>query len=87
MSLALPMPEMPPDAAIDIVVAAFAELLYAPALAVVCRLRPTGDVVAVNACYDTLPAMLAVWACSDETTTAEAHPTGPLTAEEEEDVR
>jgi len=78
------MPEMPSNAAIDIVVAAFADLLYAPALAVVCRLRPTGDVVGVNSYDSTLPAMLAVWACSDEATTAEAHPTGPLTAEEEE---
>lgn len=85
--MSLAMPDMPANAAIDIVVAAFAELLHAPTLAVVCRLRPTGDVVAVNAYNETLPAMLAVWACEDEATTAEAHPTGPLTAEEEGDVR
>lgn len=78
------MPDMPRNAAIDILVAAFAEVLYAPALAVICRLRQGGDVIAVNTYDDAVPAMLAVWACEDEATTAEAHPTGPLTPEEDE---
>lgn len=85
MSLAMPMPEMPPNAAIDILVAAFSELLYSPALAVICRLRVGGDVIGVNTYTDPAAAMMAVWACEDECTTAEAHPTGPLTAAEEED--
>lgn len=78
------MPEMPHNARIDAIVAAFAELLYAPALAVVCRWRPTGDVIAVNAYRDPLPAMLAVWANDDSDTAAEAHPTCPLTEAEED---
>lgn len=80
----LAMPEMPNSDRIDTLVHAFADLLTAPALAVICRFRPTGDVIAVNSYDDPLPAMLAVWACDDAVTAAEAHPTSPLTEAEEE---
>jgi hypothetical protein len=71
-----------PNQRIDEQVAAFAELLAAPGLVVVCRYRPTGDVIAVNAYDHVLPAMLAAWTCEDEMVAVETHPTGPLTAEE-----
>ena len=83
-SAALPDPFDHAFHAIEGLVQAFADILNATGLAVVCQYAPTGDVLAVNHYNDLFSAMIAAWSNQCDDTRAEVHAIVPLTAAEAE---